>query len=334
IIFKQIVGRGSRLDASTAKAWFRIIDYTDATRLFDQWDRPPEEPLDEISGPRTARIEGTVTDADSGNLIVGASATILIGPNEQQGPKRTDQNGCFSFADLPAGTMRLSITGTGFRRRQVSVVTAQDSTQSIAVELKAESSLVEKVSVHGLTVTIADEATFQVEAMGTHMTLNQYVDYTREKVKDYTPNWSSLLSTWTDTTAREAFVQALEADSIYVQILSSVLLLPEVDACDLLAHIAFERPPLTRGDRADAFLNYQQRFLHQHEPLTREVILALLQKYRVAGVQEIANPQVFRLSPFREMGQAPGVIKRFGSIIALRDTLSEIQKRLYGVEIA
>ena len=334
LIFKQIVGRGSRLDTSTEKAWFRIIDYTDATRLFDQWDRPPEEIPDEIPGPRTARIEGTVTDAESGKLIVGASVTLLLGPNEQQGPILTDRDGCFCFRDLPAGTLRLTIMSAGFRRRQVSVVTAQESTQHVAVELKAESGLVEKVRVHGLTVTIAEEAAFQVEATSSHMTLNQYMDYTRKTVTDYTSSPSSLLSTWVNASTRELLLQKLEEESIYVRVLSNVLLQPEADDYDLLAHIAFELPPLTRGDRADAFLNVQQRFLQQQEVLVREVILALLEKYRIAGIQEMTNPQIFRLSPFREMGQAPGVIKRFGGIIALRDTLNEIQKRLYGVEIA
>lgn len=39
-VFKQIIGRGSRLDAATGKEFFRIVDYTGATRLFDSWDVP------------------------------------------------------------------------------------------------------------------------------------------------------------------------------------------------------------------------------------------------------------------------------------------------------
>src|SRR2546423_14381325 len=78
LLFKQIIGRGSRIDTITDKEWFRIIDYTDATRLFDEWDRPQEELSVELEGPRAACVEGTVTDAESGQLIVGASVTILI----------------------------------------------------------------------------------------------------------------------------------------------------------------------------------------------------------------------------------------------------------------
>lgn len=159
LLFKQIIGRGSRVDTATNKEWFRIIDYTGATRLFDEWDRPPGERPVEVTGPRTASIEGTVVDADSGALIVGASVSALIGFNEQ-------------------------------------------------------------------------------------------------------------------------------------------------------------------------------RFLEQHDPKAREVILALLDKYRLGGVSEMASPDVFRLSPFREMGQAPGVIQRFGGTEPLRTALGEMQRRLYRKETA
>lgn len=334
LLFKQIVGRGSRIDVSRDKEWFRIIDYTDATRLFDEWDRPPSEPIHELPGPRTASIEGIVTDAERGLVIIGAPVTILIGPNEQQGPILTDQDGHFRFTELPAGTMRLSVTGAGYRRRSVGVETAVDTIQTVAIELKLQAEPAEKVKARGLTVTIAEEATFLVEATGTHMSLEQYVAYTRHKVVSQTPDWHSLRDVWITTTDREAFLRELEAASIYLPILSQVLLLPQADQFDLLAHIAFDKPIVTRDERADAFLNYHQRFMQAFDSRVREVIRGLIEKYRVAGIEEMTNPTVFRLSPFREMGQAPGIIQRFGDIPALHHALSEMQQRLYDVEMA
>ncbi len=185
-----------------------------------------------------------------------------------------------------------------------------------------------------LTVTIAEEATFLVESTGTRMTLSEYLDYTRSKVTYQTPNWATLLSIWMDPVTREAFLQTLETESVYVQVLGEILAKTDVDQFDLLAHIAFDTPLITRDERVDAFLNHEERFMKDFNPQVREIILALLDKYRLAGIQEMTNPAVFRLSPFREIGQAPGVIKRFGSITALRDALQEIQKRLYNVEVA
>ncbi len=334
LLFKQIIGRGTRVDPHTGKEWFRIIDYVGATRLFDKWDRPPGEQPPEVGGPRTATIDGAVVDADSGALIVGASVSALIGPNEQQGPFRTDGDGCFRFTQLPAGTIRISVSGADYRPRQVSVETEAGSVQTVTIELKPQTGPVKKIRVQNLTVTIADEATFLVEATGQQLNLDQYLDYTRTKVIGHVPDWARLHDVWVDPAKREPFLQALEAESIYVEVLADVLAQPRADQFDLLAHLAFGKPIRTRDDRADAFVNREQHFLNNYDLRAREVVLALLDKYRLSGVTEITSPDVFRLSPFREMGQAPGVIERFGGAESLRQTLAEMQQRLYRKETA
>jgi len=64
--------------------------------------------------------------------------------------------------------------------------------------------------------------------------------------------------------------------------------------------------------------------------LAREVILALVEKYELAGLKEMTDPRVFRVSPFREMGEVRGVLKRFGGDAQqLRAVLDEVQRRLY-----
>jgi type I restriction enzyme R subunit len=334
VLFKQIIGRGSRVDQATGKEWFRIIDYVGASRLFDDWDRPPGEPPGEIVGPQTSILEGTVLDADTGYLVVGASISVLIGPNQQRGPMRTDNDGSFCFANLPAGTLQVTIQATGFRPRTVRVDTEPDVAQRMAIELQPAKRAVGKIRVRGLEVTIADEATFLVESTGEQRTLEQYLDYTREKVVGYVPDWARLHEVWTDPAKRGPFIQALEAASVHVEVLADVLARPEADQYDLLAHIAFDKPIHTRSERAEAFLNREQSFIQAQNQHAREVVLALLDKYRLAGVQEMARPEVFRLSPFREMGQLPGVIKCFGSTDALRHTLHEMQQRLYREETA
>jgi len=334
ILFKQIIGRGSRVDAAIGKEWFRIIDYVGASRLFDEWDRPPGEPPAEIEGPLTSILEGTVIHAETGDLIVGAAVSALIGANQQVGPIRTNEDGHFRFEELPATTIRLSVKGTGFRPRSLSVETAPDATQNVAIELKPFEATPGKIRVRGLEVTIADEATFLVESTGEQLTLAQYLDYTKRKVVGYVPAWSQLHEIWTDTNQREAFLEELEAESVYIEVLAEVLAQPKADQFDLLAHIAFNKPVHTRDERAEAFLNYEQRFLENQTPEAKEVILALLDKYRLTGVDEMVNPEVFRLSPFREMGQVSGVVQRFGTIENLRQALNEVQQRLYREDIA
>jgi type I restriction enzyme R subunit len=283
VLFKQIIGRGSRVDPATGKEWFRIIDYVGASRLFDEWDRPPGEPPGTLTGPQTSALDGTVLDADTGYLIVGAAVSILIGPNQQRGPVRTDSDGCFHFASLPAGTLRVTVNAAGFRPRTVSVDTELDAVQCIAIELQPSRRPVGKIHVRGLDVTIADEATFLVEATGEQLTLEQYLDYTRKTVVGYVPDWAHLHEVWTDPAKRGPFVQALEVASVYVDVLAEVLVQPEADQYDLLAHLAFGKPIHTRSERAEAFLNREQGFLQAHNHPAREVILALLDKVPSGG---------------------------------------------------
>ncbi len=329
LLFKQIIGRGSRVDPATGKLWFRIVDYTGATRLFDEWDRPPGPPPSAPVGPRTATLEVQVVFAESGAPIAGASVIVLTGPNEQQGPFPSDEDGRFRFTHLPAGGVTLIAGGTGLRRRQTRVETLAGETVTIVVELKLEAKTVERIRVEGLEVTIADEATFLVEATGEQLSLEQYLDHTRRKVAGYVPEWVRLAQVWSEPEARRALLEDLRRASIHVDVLAEVLGQPEADQLDLLAHIAFDRPLRTRRERARAFETREGAFVGRYPEEAREVILALLDKYRIGGVEQLADERVFRTSPFREMGQVTGVIRRFGGVEQLQTTLGEIQARLY-----
>ena len=92
-----------------------------------------------------------------------------------------------------------------------------------------------------LEVTIADEATFLVEATGEQLSLDQYLDYTRRKVVGYVPEWARLWEVWGEPEKRRAFLDDLRRASIHVEVLAEVLGQLEADQFDLLAHIAYGR---------------------------------------------------------------------------------------------
>jgi len=125
ILFKQIIGRGSRVDPAVGEEWFRIIDYVGATCLFDEWDRPPGQLPTDITGPRTSMLDGVVLHATTGDLLIGASVTVLIGANQQQGSVCTDGDGRFQFKELPTATLLVSVWAPGFRPRTVALRSSQ-----------------------------------------------------------------------------------------------------------------------------------------------------------------------------------------------------------------
>jgi len=332
VLFKQIVGRGSRLDPSTDKYWFRIIDYTGATRLFDEWDRPPVPPPEPPKGPQTAVVEGRVFHLDTNDLIVGARVSIRTGPNTQRGPIVTDQDGRFRFDRLPAGRLHLSISASGFLTRTVGIETTADETLEVEVGLKPIAKKAGKIRVEGLEVTIADEAVFLIEATGEHLTLKQYRDYTRRRIVEAAPTRQTLRDIWVDSARRRAFLEELRHSSIHPEVLAEVLGQPEADAFDLLCHIAFGSPIRTRSERAQAFRNREQAFLRAHKEDARRVILELLEKYRVGGIAQI-EPQIFDVSPFWEWGRASTISRWFGGPERLRHSLEEMRKRIYAEEV-
>lgn len=327
-LFKQIIGRGTRLDPATDKFWFRIVDYTGATRLFDQWDRPPVPPLEPSKGPFTAIVEGQVFEAETNALIQGASVSIRTGPNSQQGPIVTDHEGRFRFTQLPAGRLLLMVSASGYISRDVRIETVPDETVFEEVALRRTGRKTAKIRVKGLEVSIADEAVFLIEETGQQLSFSEYRNYTRERVIRSASTEKSFRDLWADPDRRKAFMDDLQRASIHPELLAELLDQSEADTFDLLSHIAFETPIHTRNERAAAFINREQSFLSKHAGEARKVILELLEKYRVGGIEQI-NAEIFSVSPFHEMGGAFRISRMFGGVDNLGSTLKEIQKRIY-----
>jgi len=185
--------------------------------------------------------------------------------------------------------------------------------------------------VEGLTVEIADEAVFLVESTGQQLTLEQYRDYTRQKIIQAAPTRKTLREIWIKPEKRQRFLEELRRSDIHPEVLAEILNQNEADTYDLLAHLAFGAPIRTRSERAAAFRNREQAFLRRHSENARQVILALLEKYRVGGIEEL-QPRVFSLSPFREWGGAFRIQNWFGGAEGLARTLEEIQERIYPEE--
>lgn len=331
ILFKQIIGRGSRLDPGTDKYWFRIIDYTGATRLFDEWDRPPIPLPQPPQGPQTAVLEGVVFHVETGEPIPEARVSVRTGPNSQRGPIQADESGRFRFDQLPSGRLQVLVSATDFVDRTLIVETLLDDTVTVEVALKPAREKGGKIRVEGLEVSIADEAVFLVEATGQQLTLEQYRNYTRSRVLRAATNRQALREIWVESSRRRAFLEDLRRSSIHPEVLAEVLGQPEADAFDLLCHIAFGSPIRTRSERATAFRNREQVFIARHTEDARRVILELLEKYRIGGVDQL-EPEIFSVSPFREWGGATKISQWFSSAARLGQSLNEMRQRIYAEE--
>ncbi|GBC73267.1 Putative DNA repair helicase RadD [archaeon HR04] len=327
VVFKQIIGRGSRIDPNTNKYFFRIIDYVNATRLLDDWDYPEMvEPSKMIEGPFDISISGLVVNAESQTPLDNVKVVAQIGPNMQRNT-RTGNDGRFTLTDLPHSSITLHITETGFRSKQMTITPSPGL--YLVIELKPEASVEKKIVLKGIQVYIAQETRIVFTSDGRTLSEAEYIEYSRNGVVQRAASLKDLREIWSSTDKRNKFLQALYGQSIFPNLIASLLKHPDADAFDILAHIAFDVPIFTREERVSAFKNLHGDFLNTFDPQCQQVLLALLDKYRVGGIEEISKPEVFRIPPFDKMGFLGGVAKLFGGIENLRNALDALQKGLY-----
>ena len=119
------------------------------------------------------------------------------------------------------------------------------------------------------------------------------------------PDRETLRALWSVRDTRQKLLTTLHEASVYPDVLAEVLERSDSDPFDLLGQIAYNSPIRSRSERATAFVNREQRFIEGHGVQAREVILALVDKYRAYGIDEAARRESLRSESLSERwGQA------------------------------
>jgi type I restriction enzyme R subunit len=325
IVFKQILGRGTRISEDTGKHTFRIVDFTNATRLMDDWVKPPGGDTGGIlSGVNL--ICGIVTDKETKKPIVAARIVVQVAANQQK-TTLSNEEGFFVVHGLPEEIFSVSVSANKYRARQSQCKSNVDCVTPINFELPKQGITADPVKVTGLNVVFEEETIFQVDITGQRLTLKEYVEYTKEKVKEKFETAEDLQEDWADRTKRKKIQEELEKEGINTAILAKALKEPEADDFDLLANIAFDKEIQTRQERAEAFQNFHQAFINSFSDDQKNILQQLLYYYQLNGVDEFVNPKVFEL--IFPAGGAVKASEKFGNTQNLIAALSELQKRVY-----
>ncbi len=101
----------------------------------------------------------------------------------------------------------------------------------------------------------------------------------------------------------------------------------QVDLFDLICHVAYDMPPLTRRERAE---NVKKRnYFTKYGEQARKVMEALLEKYADEGITNIESIEVLRVNPFDEFGSPLEIIQNFGSKKGYLEAVKELESELY-----
>ena len=327
VVFKQIVGRGTRLDPATDKKWFRVIDYTNATRLFDEWDRPGGEPSELPPQPWEGIVQLEVIDSESTEKVPGVWAIAVAAPNEQVQFK--PEGDVLIARELPETTIQVHVGAPGYNSRKVRLpATKMDEVQRSVVELRPVSEAAQHIVLTGLEVEIADEVILTVDAAGRQMTIDEYLAYARGALQERIASPIELRDRWVSAEDRGGLLASLEHEGIHLPLVADLRGVHDADTYDVIGSLAFEKDLIRRAERAQAFSNHNSSWLMSLPAETRAIAVELLDAYIDGGVEQLRRP-VIKLERFKEFGGAVGVINKLGGSQSLDDLLAQLIDRLY-----
>lgn len=265
--FKQIIGRGTRIDEEYGKMFFTIMDFKKATELFHDPD---------FDGDPVVIYEPGIDD-------------------DPVPPDPIDPD----FEDETNDDHDDETTGR------------------------------KKVYVSGVPASIVSE---RIEYYGENGQLitESYRDFTRKEVQREFTTLTDFLRSWNNTAKKQVIIDMLEEHGIILDNLAEEVGKDYGDF-DLICHIAFDQPALTRKERAN---NVKKRnYFTKYGEQARKVLDGLLDNYADKGIISIENTKVLKLKPFSDLGTPMEIInKTFGGKARYEQALRELENELFNQE--
>jgi len=181
----------------------------------------------------------------------------------------------------------------------------------------------------GGQVEIAAELVHELDSDGKQLRVVKLTDYTAEKVRTLCASPDELRARWADAGQRAEIVQQLAERGIDFQHVAAQAGKPDADPFDLLCHLAFNAPVLTRRQRADRLKKQETAFFKYFAPEAREILNDLLEKYAVDGELQFTLPDVLKLPPISQHGSVAEIAPLFWGFAQLGNAVNTLQSLLY-----
>ena len=296
--FKQIIGRGTRIDDRYNKLWFTILDFKKATELFadERFDGVPEKIIvtkpEVINNPDDTSFDEQLEDPENDN--------------------------CDDNSDSHAD----GLENTGFDGEN------GNSNPSGIIDDGSDSEYI-KYHVSGIEVKKIAERVQYYGADGKLVT-ESFKDYTRKTVLKQFASLDDFVKKWNDAERKQAVIQEMAEQGVIWKALEQDIS-KDMGAFDLICHVVFDQPPLTRKERAD---NVKKRnYFSKYNAAAQKVLESLLDKYADNGVSEIESKDVLKVSPFSEMGRPLEIAKAaFGGKQQYEQAITDLESALYANE--
>ncbi len=296
--FKQIIGRGTRIDDRYGKLWFTILDFKKATELFadTRFDGTPERM--KVTTPEDFEDEEALDD-----IVTGIDDDGL--------------DNLFGDDDIDLGSVQ--------EPEQTYSNNSSDTGATGGDDWNDESK-VRKFHVNGVSVKALAERVQYYDSDGKLVT-ESFKDYTRKTMAKQFASLDEFTKRWNEADRKEAIIEELAREGILWEALEDEVG-KDLDPFDMICHVVYDQPPLTRKERAE---NVKKRnYFTKYGETAQQVLNNLLDKYADEGVQEIENIHVLKVKPFDEMGRPLEIIKKgFGGKNQYLEAVQDLEAAIY-----
>lgn len=180
--------------------------------------------------------------------------------------------------------------------------------------------------VNGVPVTVILEQNQCYDEHGKLKTEN-FIDFTRNNILKEYSTLGEFIKTWNSYDKKQAIIDELYQHEIFLDELRELSGDDEMDDFDLICHIAFDKKPLTRAERAN---NVKKRdYLNKYEGIARQVLEGLLDKYASNGISDLESIKILQNDPFRRIAGTKSILKEFGGQDNFLQEMHNLQKELY-----
>lgn len=295
--FKQIIGRGTRINDDYNKHWFTILDFKKATELFAD----------------------PAFDGDPVKVYV-PGAGDPVNPDDEDAPDTPEPgHGCGEEpegyeADPEAGWESDDPKGGDTGGPGEGGGTGGGRTRYV---------------VDNVEVTVIAERVQYLGSDGKLIT-ESLKDFTRKKVKEQYATLTDFLKGWNEAERKQAVIEELaEQGVMWDDLIKDVSkkLGAEPDPFDVICHIVYDQPPLSRKERAEQVR--KQDYFSKYEGASKQVLDALLDKYTDDGIELIEDVKILTLAPFSQIGSLMELVDAFDGKPGYTEAVRDLEDELY-----
>lgn len=183
------------------------------------------------------------------------------------------------------------------------------------------------VDRNGCKVQIIHKTVSVYDTNGKLLRQESIVDYTKENIQGEYASLDNFIRQWSAHEKKEEIRDLLHDRGIDLELLKADQNMSDVDDFDFICHVAFDKKPLTRKERAN---NVKKRdFFSKYSGVAREVLEALLDKYMNTGIYEIEKTEILKLDPFFKLGKPAKIAGYFGGKQGYLKAVKELEQAIY-----